>query len=224
MNKSSNSTFNNHVRSKKSNQKSKSKQKLPNDGVTFAVAGTGLPHSHIPKSIDNQVYNICQSYQAPANVTTSTSINTYGNANMNLSLFDQASSLAAVFDQYRIKTVESWICPRTIQSTTAPSAYASVIDYDDSNNLTTYQLALDYQNCVESTIYQGHYRRWEPHSAVAAFASGVFTSYGNVKGQWIDAASTGVPFYGLKIAALPTTVATPIDIIFKVHFQFRNIR
>jgi hypothetical protein len=219
MNKSSNSSNN------KQSQLVTRKTKRPTpDGLTFAIAGTGMPKSAIPKGIDNKVYNITQSFLSTAILTTSTTVPTFGAAFISLSLFDQVTQLAAVFDQYRIKEVEIWTLPRVIQSANAPTEYATVIDYDDSNNLTSYQQACDYQNCVETSIYQGHYRRFQPHAAIAAYGSSVFTSFGNVKDLWIDAASTGVAHYGLKLAAASTTTAVTIDLIIKCHFQFRNVR
>jgi hypothetical protein len=41
-------------------------------------------------------------------------------------------------------------------------------------------------------------RTFQPHSALAAYSGGVFTSFANVGGQWHDCASPSIAHYGYK--------------------------
>lgn len=215
----------NEHKSNKLHSKRKSKtlfQHTP-DGATWAVAGSPMPSSSIPRGINDKIYGIVQEFTSLALGTTSTSVNTYFSADFALSLLDQVSSLTALFDQYRVHEIEAWITPRCIQSSNAPTQYCTVVDLDDYTVLSTYPSATDYQNIVQSTVYDGHYRRWRPRAAVAAY-SGTFVSYANVGNMWMDCASTGVQWYGLKGAVALTTTAFPIDLVYRVHLQFRNVR
>jgi hypothetical protein len=147
-------------------------------------------------------------------------------ANFILSDVDQYTSLTAVFDQYRITEVEVWLIPRlavTTSSSQNPGQIASVVDYDDDTTLSSLNQALDYQNCMIDTGTVGHYRRFKPHAAVAAF-SGSFTSYVNVVSPWIDAASPSVRHYGVKYVTTATDAVYVSDIFARLHFEFRNVR
>lgn len=219
---------NNHnMKKHKSNKKhhKKNGQTFPHtpDGSTWAVAGSSMPASSIPRGINDKIYSIVQEFTSLALGTTSTSVNTYFSADFAISLLDQVNSLTAIFDQYRVQEIEAWITPRCIQSSNAPTQYCTVVDLDDYTVLSTYPSATDYQNIVQSTVYDGHYRRWKPHAALAAY-SGTFTSYANVANMWVDCASTAVQWYGLKGAVSPTTTSFSIDLVYRVHIQFRNVR
>jgi len=137
------------------------------------------------------------------------------------------SSWSTVFDQYRILRAEVWIVPRLSQvssSTVNPGQLVSVIDYDDGNALGSFADGLQYSNALVGPGLQGHYRDFAPHIAVGAY-SGSFTSYANLDATtWIDCASTGVSFYGLKAASTVTDATYTYDINVRLHVQFRNSR
>jgi len=111
------------------------------------------------------------------------------------------SSLAAVFDQYKLERVEVWIRPQASQATMAASLPGgelyTVIDYDDAVALTSQAAALAYSDCVVSDLVTTQRRCLKPRLALAAY-SGAFTSYASVDPTWIDCSSTGVLHYGVK--------------------------
>jgi len=197
------------------------------DGKTWNVVNQAMPRTQIPRSMSNQkVYDIIQTLPDATIIAGSASVPTFGNWNFQLTNLDQASQLAAVFDQYRVAELEVWCYASGIgdNSTIANSSkYLTVIDYDDSNNLSTYNSGLDYTNVVETPIALGHYRRFVPHIAVAAY-SGAFTSYKNDTAPWIDLNSLTVQHYGIKAAAQTMTSAINIFLQCRVHLQLRNIR
>jgi len=202
----------------KSNKKSKD----------FAVAYSpqvSLPaaHNYVPP---NQVFKFTQSWTDPNHAVSSVTVPTFTASTFTMGSLDQVASLAAVFDQYRMDEVEVWLNPQASSQGTATSTdglFSSVIDYDDSNALTTVNQAYDYTNVLTTSGCSGHYRRFKPHVAIAAY-SGAFTSFANQESPWIDFASTGVQHYGLKTAWTATTAVCKYDLIVRYHMSCRNIR
>jgi len=200
----------------------RSKVRESADGKNWSMIIQSRPATTLPQRIQNLPFNITQEANAGTLVTTSTSTPSFGSLYFTVAGLDQISSLTAVFDQYRVNMVEAWILP-FFGTSNGYTSYASVIDYDDASNLTTYAQALDYTNVVETQISNGHYRKFVPHIAVAAY-SGSFTSYENVTAPWIDCSSTAVQHYGLKIASPATSVSSTITATYRLHVSFRNVR
>lgn len=118
------------------------------------------------------------------------------------SLLDQSSTWLALFDQYRIKRVDWRFRPQfegiNFSTTDNVPVIYTVVDYDDSVNLTTLPQIREYQNC-QTHMNESFNVSCVPHCAMALYA-GAFSSYGNITAPWIDSASNGVPHYGLKLA------------------------
>jgi hypothetical protein len=225
---SSSITIHESKTSHKSNKKTK-KSHINNDmAIAFSTIGK-YPASHhfVP---DNQVFKVSQNLANGAvpwqSWSSSVTLPTFNGAYFALNQLDQYTSLAAVFDQYRIDEVEVWIIPRTTTTTASGQNLGdmvSVIDYDDANPLTTYPSAMDYDNALTTSGGCGQYRRFKPHVAVAVYA-GAFTSFANQPTQWLDAASPAVQHYGIKISRTVTDAVYIVDIAARVHLSFRNVR
>jgi hypothetical protein len=205
-----------HTRSSKTTLVPRSK-----DGTCFSLQSEHPPATAIPSAVNDKPYNIVQTIDANTLVTTSTSVNTYGATNFTVNAIDQITQLAGVFDQYKINEVEVWL--ENLNQETTNSHYITCLDFDDSNALTVYQSANDYQNAVDSGVQIGHYRRFVPHIAVAAY-SGTFVSFENQVAPWIDCSSLTVQHYGLKVAVQPTQVASSITMRYRLSVSFRNVR
>jgi len=173
----------------------------------------------------NQPYTITQELTIQVAFANSTASATFAGLNFLISNLDQTSALVNVFDQYRIQCIEVWLIPQELSNTGTygTGLLYTVIDYDDANALTTIGQANDYTNVMVTTSNQGHYRRFVPHCAVAMF-SGAFTSYGNVAAPWIDASSTSVQHYGIKIACTAAGTAQNFNMQVRYHCQWRNVR
>lgn len=174
----------------------------------------------------NKPYSITQELTIGTAFTNSTASATFGGQYFTIGFLDQTSSLTAVFDQYRIICIETWLIPQELSNlsgTYGTGNLYSVIDYDDANPLTTIGQANDYTNVMCTTSNQGHYRRFTPHVAVATY-SGAFTSYGNVEAPWIDATSTSVQHYGLKFASTAAGTAQAFNLQVRYHCEWRNVR
>jgi hypothetical protein len=138
------------------------------------------------------------------------------------------TSLAAVFDQYRIPIVEMTFTPHSNSSSgTAPSSgqLLTVIDYDDSLGLGSIAAAVAYADCVSSPTYKMQRRCFRPRVAVAAYST-AFTSYANLEAQWIDCSSPLVAHYGIKAIADTGTAGSLVawDVIIRCYFEFRSTR
>jgi len=197
---------------------------MPRDGLLYN--STGRPQMWVVPN-NNAVFRVVQSYETPGFAVSSAALTTYTASIFTVNFLDQITSLTAVFDQYKIEMVEVWLTPRcgvVIDNATANmGTFHTVIDYDDNNVLTTIGQALDYANVVVSSGCVGHYRRFVPHIAVAAY-SGTFTSFANETAPWIDAASPTVAHYGMKTAWTTTDIVYTYDLQVRIHTAWRNVR
>lgn len=200
------------------------RNRVDDDGVVFSVNGA-FPR-HVNSVSSQQVIRVNQSADFTAILSSSVTLETFFARSFQLSDLDQVSSLTAVFDQYRIDMIEFWLVPRSIDSTSNTSSHGlltTVIDYDDATALTTTGQANDFNNALTSSGLNGHYRKFKPHIALAAY-TGVFTSFANADAGWIDAASTGVQHYGIKGALTVTDAVYVYDAFARYHLSFRNLR
>lgn len=216
-------TTNNQPMSHKLRRKRKARHsKQVGDGKCWNILSQPKPAPLVRANVD-RVYEVIQTQDAGLLVTTSTTVPVFASFGFSASSFDQLTSFQNLFDQYKIVDIEFWLQP---ENSTAPAIgeFATVLDYDDTANLSTYAQATDYPSCVESSILVGQYRHFRPHIAVAAY-SGAFTSFANQIAPWIDMASPSVVHYGVKLAAQATpTAAVKIHGVIRFRVLFRNLR
>lgn len=196
------------------------------NGQGERVYSLNKPAKFIIPKLDNTPYRTVQSLVFASPPISSSSGATYYAYNFQVGNLDQIASFTALFDQYRIRLVEVMFVPRvTVNNATSSNfgLFSSVVDYDDSNALTSVAQAYDYQNCLTSSGLDGHYRKFIPHIAEAAYA-GSFTSYANKSAPWIDAASANVQHYGVKTAWTQTDAAYTMDMVVHLHIEWRNLR
>jgi len=190
-------------------------------------AGVLEPYFPLMSTVQNKIYPFIQTTATPVTITSSVVGTAFGTVNFILNLIDQYTTFTALFDQYRIRMVETCFRPRATQALTTsasnPGTLCTVVDNDDSNALTTFAQAQDYENAITGTGLQSQTRTQVPHAAMAAY-SGAFSSFANVASPWIDCTSPGVVHYGIKTAWTQTDVAYTIDITNRYWFEFRNVR
>lgn len=148
----------------------------------------------------------------------------------------QASSWAAVFDQYRFEEVEIHFLPLMISpgvtntATNLCDASTFVIDYDDSTALGSENAALEYDNAQTVMIYDEAVIRYKPAVAPAYFTSGAFSGYGVAPSdkEWLDSASASILHYGAKgwVGSLaPTSTLVAGWVVYAQYtVSFRNVR
>jgi hypothetical protein len=188
---------------------------------TWNTTSQTLPNRLRPKA-DTKVYSFNQEVLYNNVLTTSTSVPSFASLSFKLSDLDLVSSYTTIFDQYRIALIEAWVIPDNPGANVA-GEIASVVDHDDTSNLTSLASALDYQSCLVDKPQGGHYRCFVPHCASALY-SGSFTSYGNVTSPWIDCGSTSVQHYGIKLAATAVGASSYYDVLVRYHVEFKNVR
>jgi len=165
---------------------------------------------------------------ANATLTAQATANTAASYSFSLS---NANVGAGFWDQYKIEAIRFVIQPQNnaiglvTNSTTTLTPLYCVIDYDDVTNLTSAAQAQSYSNCISLGPGESLERTFEPRLAMAAY-SGAFTSYANMPPQWIDAASTGVNHYGVKVFIPGVTAAQTLlqswDVVVEYFIRFRK--
>jgi len=132
-----------------------------------------------------------------------------------------ASAYLAVFDKYRIRQVECWMESELPTGAGSLPLYTAV-DLDDAVAPTSVTNVADKQGAVVGNSAAGHYHRWMPNMALAAY-SGAFTSFTSTPATWVDSASPNVQHYGLKIAAEVDTVQnTPFSLTVRMVVEFAS--
>ena len=176
------------------------------------------------KMKDYTSIKIVQSLQPQSLFTTSAVAATFGALSFNIASLDNFSSLAAVFDQYRIDEIEvqivSGVTEETISTQSVGMLY-SAVDVDDAAVPTTIAQLGGYSSCVKSDGTVSHYHRWQPQYAVAAY-SGAFTSYGAMKG-FIDCSSSTVQHYGLKYGSTTASATLTYQALIAYTVTFQSL-
>lgn len=139
-----------------------------------------------------------------------------------------SSEFLALFDQYRIAKVQIRFIPyQTVANPTASkSIMITVPDYDDTADLTSRQDAYQYSNCKVTNALEEHSWTIKPRVALAAYGSGIFSSYSNQPAQWIDSGSPTVSHFGLKayLTADQGAVRNSYKVVFKYWIECRHPR
>lgn len=200
------------------------------DSLTWNILSGAIPRFGNTGRFDNQVHNVVQTIKIGSVLSSSNTLPTfagvYFTANAHVTQFSQ---WAQVFDQYKFVELEAWLEPDFSNLNTATntglSKFYTVVDFDDANTPVAITDLMSYSNVIVSQAQNGHYRKWKPHVAVAAYQS-TFTGYKNEPAGWIDCASGDVQHYGIKLAmdALASTLAMNVVCTLRVWVQFKNVR
>jgi hypothetical protein len=206
------------------NKTPKSQQVIPTVPVKrlWSILAQPWPRAEAVRPQDNRVHTFVQQLDLGTLFTTSTTVPTSGATGFTLSgSFSNASSYLALFDQYRIVRVETWVaCP--VNNSGGAGNWFSAVDYDSSPSLTVSGIQ-QYSNVLTSSITNGHYHDFRPHVAMAAY-SGTFTSFANEVSPWIDSTSASVLHYGLVAVSEATpTMAENFNLTARLTVQFRNV-
>jgi hypothetical protein len=178
------------------------------------------------------VYTVTKRVIGLATCTSSNAIETFSSNGISLNAFTGYASLTGAFDQYRFDQVEVEYLPRIAVADGAgasnPGVFVSVVDFDDSTNLTSVAEALAYPNAQVWTGAPGKTpllkHRFVPRIATAAYQGGVFSGFANQSKLWVDAGTPGVAHYGVKTAWSVTSVALIMDILITATISFRSSR
>jgi len=176
-----------------------------------------------PSPLDRQVVKFTKIVEG-TNLVTSTTINTFRSYVFAAADIGDFTGLSGVFDQYRLDRVDLRFVPNiteTLSSAPLSGKVYSVIDFDDSNALTSASQASEYSNCMVWEPVDPIQISLVPHFAYGAYGTSLFSSFANSKPNWIDAASGNVEHYGVKLAITPTTTAVTYTVQLRYHISFR---
>lgn len=162
----------------------------------------------ISRFSNSRIFNFKRSHEYTFTmVWDNNSTFTGGSIAFSLNDLPSYTELTALFDKYRIAGVKLRFYPRINQqllssiTSTTPSGIVpivTVIDYDDDSVPANLDELMQYQNFKIHDQFKPFSVFLRPQMAIAAY-SGAFTSYASGRKIWIDAASPGVKYYGLKI-------------------------
>lgn len=181
---------------------------------------------------DSQIYTVVRNVQVSALLTASNSADVFAAFQFTPSMIDDFSSIAAVFDQYRIDLLQLDLTFRgnTASGSVGTWVFGTVIDYDDGNAPSSFGQLLDYSNYIESRLtasFDKQVRTFVPAIAAAAYTTGAAVAgYGMRQKQWMDCTYSAVPHYGVKAGIRQnTSSAVPIvDGLLRVRLSLRNSR
>ncbi len=176
---------------------------------------------------ENKIHTFTTSYYF-GQLASSTSIEIDGSISFNLNSSGIATSLASLFDCYRIRRAKVLFEPLANQNSSTGGASASLItalDHDDATSLTSTSL-LSYSSVQVAPAGTVVERVLTPNAANPVYSGSGFTYFARVpNSQWIDLANPATPYYGVKYTLGNTATATTIYNIY-VHLvvECKNIR
>ncbi len=156
----------------------------------------------------------------------------YGSLGFTASLLPNASSWSAVFDRYRIRSVDVSFYPTNVQIneggtlTNAP-LFHTAIDFDDDATPTSVAQLQRYSTYAGTIATSGIRRHFVPRSARLQYLSGVSSGYAEEDIEtWRDCAYMNIPHYGIKYALEPCGTANVYryDISIKLVVEFAGQR
>ena len=196
-------------------------------GSMYSNAQTSLIGSRngtIEKFAKNQT--ICVTRCRDVYTQVSTATDNLGSLYFTLSDLAGYSDMVTLFDEYQLYKVEVTFQPTITQSLSAdrnPGALYTAVDYDDATAPGDATVLLQYGTCQISAPQERVTRCIYPRMAVAAY-SGAFTSYANLKSQWIDIASSTVQHYGIKWCIKGSDYAYGYHVFARYHIKLRSTR
>jgi len=196
------------------------KVRLP-DFTTWAINSMAPPAKNILS--DNKVFKIQQIIDYGTVLTSSNVTSAVGGQNFQLNSLPQVASMTAIFDQYRIAAIETWLQPNQTNNGGHTCWVYSAIDYDSGAAPASLAALQQYSNVKETSLVDGHYHKFVPHVAFGAYA-GAFTSYGNVSSPWLDSNSPTIQHYGLVFGCSQSTDnGITFNLQARFHLEFKNV-
>jgi len=187
------------------------------------ILSQGPPNVDAIKPQDNIVHKFVQQVDGGTVLTSSTVAAVGAGIVFTLSGVPNSAAFATLFDQYRIVEIEVWLQPQSTPANAGSGFLYSAVDYDNSPTLTVAQISQYSNVLIAPIITVGHYHRFKPHVAQAAYGGGVFTSFANVVSPWLDVSSNTIAHYGLSVVSAITSSVNLIDVQVRYHLEFRNV-
>lgn len=161
---------------------------------------TSPGYADVPRMVvkRGKVYTVVQGYEAAAVYSTMGGFNA-GSLYFVLTNLQNYAAYVACFDQYRVAQLEFVFLPQyntNNSGTSSPGQFVTVIDYDDSNLLTSWANAMSYDSAVVTQATSSQRRTLTPKLALATY-TGSFSGYA-LGNPWSDTSSSTTRYYGVK--------------------------
>ncbi len=147
-----------------------------------------------------------------------------------LSDLTQSTTLAALFDQYRIEKVKVHFKSRnnavSVFNTASPNGGVPtgylVVDRDDGTALTSMSDPLQYDNVVSFNGEEDSTVELVPSITPAVYSGGAFSGYTTAPStsHWIDIANTSIPAYGIKGAVGPLSASVTSSWVWDITAEY----
>jgi len=168
----------------------------------------------VPRPLPVQTYEICRSYEV-GTIITGVAAPATGVISFTLNSMPSSGEFTALFDQYRIVQALISFQPLVTQTNANaqhPGYIHTVLDYDDGTALTAVTQAEQYDTYKKNSLTDKFTRCLEPAPSVPMYTGVTTTGYSvapsGKKGMWMDQASPGIFYYGVKYVTDGTQVAT----------------
>jgi len=177
--------------------------------------------SRVPRMISAQiVYDVVR---LTSTITTSTGGLIETNFSFSFNSHPELTQWQALFDQWCIPQVAV-----TFTSTEAPGSTGTLpiittgVDFDNTTNLGSITLLLEYENSMQLTLAPGmsHTRACHPCVKTSLSASG---SSAGVDRMWCDSSNPGGTWFGIRsIFSTASTAVSLISVTQTLWFAFRS--
>jgi len=187
---------------------------------------TGLEWTR-PNVVYNFVETLDQTQLAPSAgpFVSSAAGSTFYACYFQMNLLGNAAQYIALFDQYRIESVEVVLVPRINVNAGTLAALApntgliyAYTDYDDTV-LPTLALAEQRSDVICEPGYKPVHMVFKPH--VVGVLAGAINAL-NLESPWLDDNAPATAHNGIKFVLTQTSVVQTWDALVRMHMQFRN--
>jgi hypothetical protein len=182
-----------------------------------------LSRLKIPKNIQTQIHWFETSYQNvfTLNTTTLTEVN----YSFTLSNSAISTAIVALYDQYAIFAAYVRYVPVVANLvTTQAQGYCTALDFDNTNNLSSYATLAGYSTSQQTNLFEVQERYLEPCNAPALYSGAGFSHYGQSR-MWVDSANATTPHYAIRCIVNPigTGATGSVDVFTTLVVCARNV-
>ena len=185
------------------------------------------------EKIKQPVQFFTRTVYAPAQITTSSTVDTFGALQFNLNQIPNVAEFTALYDQYQIKGIQWTLLPRwnsgeggdpTVVNNNLISPVFTVLDYDDATAPSSLDDLMQYQNLKQTRNAVPHRRYFKPQVLISNYRTALTTGYAPKKNQWLDIAQPDIPHFGLKYGIPVNGESMKYDVMVKYYLAFKNVR
>jgi len=173
----------------------------------------------VPKQVSNQV--VWDVVKINTTITTSTSSINETNFYWSLNSHPQASSWAALYDQWCIPQFSATFqCAYPEGASTSPGLLYTALDFDSANNLGSIQTLEDYSTCEAAMLVAGQ----STTRSVRPCVKGTLqtTASSSLNRQWIDCATPAISWFAIRSIYGICGASYPVSVVTTIWYAFRN--